>query len=261
MDKPSTLWLSWLSQFLEQVVTALQHACSLIRHCVLQRRTAEQLVETQLFWNDTTQGQSNGECLPQCRTVGPSVQIRNKWPVAVNMASHLQVLGGRVEELYEAWEFQRKYGDGAARPAADAAGAPDSERPPPFQTYVPGKTRAPRRPAAVPGLAGPDVHGVPAAPAAVAAQRDGGAASGRPPGIAPPPGFNLIPDRLRFERNAAPAAVRGPSSDPVSARQGELGLLGGAAAAEALPSRAGPSAAAKAKLQERLAASEEVRPC
>ena len=166
-----------------------------------------------------------------------------------------------MEELYEAWEFQRKYGAGAARPAADAAGAADSERPPPFQTYVPGKTRAPRRPAAAPGLAGPDAHAVPAALAAVAAQRDGGAAAGRPPRIAPPPGFNLIPDRLRFERNAAPAAVRGPSSDPVSARQGELGSLGEAAAAEALPSRAGPSAAAKAKLQERLAASEEVRSC
>ncbi len=56
-----------------------------------------------------------------------------------------QLLGGRVDELYEAWDFQKKFG-GSARPAAAADPAAELDRPPQFKTFVPGKTRVPKRP-------------------------------------------------------------------------------------------------------------------
>ena len=56
----------------------------------------------------------------------------------------LQLLGGRVEELYEAWDFQRRFG-GSTRAATEPADAAEGERPPQFKTFVPGKTRVPRR--------------------------------------------------------------------------------------------------------------------
>ena len=65
----------------------------------------------------------------------------------------VQLLGGRVDELYEAWEFQNKFG-GSARPAAAADPAAELDRPPRFQTFVPGKTRVPKRPPAQPGANG-----------------------------------------------------------------------------------------------------------
>ena len=164
------------------------------------------------------------------------------------------MLGGRVEELYEAWEFQRKYRAGAAR--LEAGTSADLEQPPPFQTFVPGKTRAPRRPAAAPDAA--DAHAAHATPAAATAQRDAIAAAGRPPGIALPPGFHSMPDKLR-SGNAAAADVSRPAPEAFPAGPGVVHPPpGGPAAAGNLPGRAGPSAAAKAKLQERLAASEEV---
>lgn len=158
-----------------------------------------------------------------------------------------------MEELYEAWEFQRKYGAGAARPAAETGTSADLEQPPPFQTFIPGKTRAPRRPAAAADAA--DAH---AAPAATTAQRDAIAAAGRQLGIAPPPGFHSMPDKSR-SGNAAAADVSRPAPEAFPAGPGVVHHPpGGPAAAGNLPGRAGPSAAAKAKLQERLAASEEV---
>lgn len=69
----------------------------------------------------------------------------------------LQMLGGRVDELYEAWDFQRKFG-GSARPAA-ADGTDrgqDTDRPPQFKTFVPGKTRVPKR--VPPADAAPNGH-------------------------------------------------------------------------------------------------------
>jgi hypothetical protein len=51
-----------------------------------------------------------------------------------------------VDELYEAWDFQRKYGTSAAR-AADGDSAEASERPPPFKAFIPTKTRMARSPA------------------------------------------------------------------------------------------------------------------
>ena len=65
----------------------------------------------------------------------------------------LQLLGGRVDELYEAWEFQNKFG-GSARPAAAGDPAAELDRPPRFQTFVPGKTRVPKRPPADNGANG-----------------------------------------------------------------------------------------------------------
>ncbi|KAK9902700.1 hypothetical protein WJX75_003222 [Coccomyxa subellipsoidea] len=167
----------------------------------------------------------------------------------------IKVLGGHVEELYEAWEFQRKYGAGAARPAAEAGSSADLEQPPPFQTFVPGKTRAPRRPAAAADAA--DAHAAHTAPAAATVQHDAIAAAGRPLGIAPPPGFHSMPDKSR-SGNAAAADVSRPAPEAFPAGPGVVHYPPGRpAAAGNLPGRAGPSAAAKAKLQERLAASEE----
>jgi len=54
------------------------------------------------------------------------------------------MLGGRVDELHEAWDFQTKFG-GSARPAAAADPASEADRPPQFKTFVPGKTRVPKR--------------------------------------------------------------------------------------------------------------------
>ena len=50
-----------------------------------------------------------------------------------------------MDELYEAWEFQKKFG-GSARPAAATDPAAEMDRPPQFKTFVPGKTRVPKRP-------------------------------------------------------------------------------------------------------------------
>ncbi len=51
-----------------------------------------------------------------------------------------------MEELYEAWDFQRKFG-GSARPAAATAtdSGEDADRPPHFKSFVPGKSRVPKR--------------------------------------------------------------------------------------------------------------------
>ena len=46
-----------------------------------------------------------------------------------------QVLGGQVEELLEAWTFQRKFGN-VQRPAGASE---DMEQPPAFQSFVPGR--------------------------------------------------------------------------------------------------------------------------
>ena len=54
----------------------------------------------------------------------------------------MQVLGGRVEELAEAWEFQKRFGN-IDRPTAQT-NPDDQEQPPPFHRFVPGrKGRAP----------------------------------------------------------------------------------------------------------------------
>ena len=65
----------------------------------------------------------------------------------------LQLLGGRVDELYEAWDFQKKFG-GSARPAAAADPAAELDRPPQFKTFVPGKTHVPKKPPADSGTNG-----------------------------------------------------------------------------------------------------------
>ena len=54
----------------------------------------------------------------------------------------LQVLGGRVEALADAWEFQRSFG-AAERPAEPAAAGADAHRAPRFTHFIPGRTRAP----------------------------------------------------------------------------------------------------------------------
>lgn len=46
-----------------------------------------------------------------------------------------------MEELYEAWDFQRTYGAGAARPQETDN---PMERPPPFKAFVPGMAPARR---------------------------------------------------------------------------------------------------------------------
>ncbi|BDA51225.1 probable Tudor domain-containing protein 3 at N-terminal half [Coccomyxa sp. Obi] len=181
----------------------------------------------------------------------------------------LKVLGGRVAELQEAWEFQRKYGAGAAR-SVDAADAAAAERPPPFQTFIPGKTRPPRRPTTATDAdsdAPTDRVGH-AARAGVPPQQQrnpGPAPSRAPAGIAPPPGFDPLPEAMRPEPEGAAAVYTAPSG-PLRAstarrEESEAGpAMGGPALGGpggGVPGRAGPSAAAKAKLQERLAASEE----
>ena len=47
----------------------------------------------------------------------------------------LQVLGGRVEHLLEAWEFQRKFGS-IQRPRAQTE---DPDKPPAFGNFIPGR--------------------------------------------------------------------------------------------------------------------------
>ena len=47
----------------------------------------------------------------------------------------VQVLGGHVEELVEAWTFQRKFGN-VQRASATTD---DTEQPPAFQNFVPGR--------------------------------------------------------------------------------------------------------------------------
>ena len=61
-----------------------------------------------------------------------------------------------MEELYEAWDFQRKFG-GSTRTAAEPADAVDGEKPPQFKSFVPGKTRVPKRVTAPAELA-PNSH-------------------------------------------------------------------------------------------------------
>ena len=61
-----------------------------------------------------------------------------------------------MEELYEAWDFQRKFG-GGARAAPEPADAAEGEKPPQFKTFVPGKTRVPKRVTA-PAEAAPNSH-------------------------------------------------------------------------------------------------------
>ena len=61
-----------------------------------------------------------------------------------------------MEELYEAWNFQRKFGS-STRTATEPADAVDGEKPPQFKTFVPGKTRVPKRVTAPAELA-PDSH-------------------------------------------------------------------------------------------------------
>lgn len=173
-----------------------------------------------------------------------------------------------MEELYEAWEFQQKYGARAAR-SADAAAA--DEQPPPFQTFIPGKTCVPRRPttAAAAGDAAADTPSAHASHASAAAQRAVRPAATHPLGIAPPPGFDPLPASAHNGLPpAAAAAVAGSglASQPPAVGRGSA--KSGAAAPDILgtapmPSRASAPAAARAKLQERLAASEAVRdgPC
>ena len=51
-----------------------------------------------------------------------------------------------MDELYEAWDFQQKFG-GPTRPAA-ASGTENGQEadcPPQFKTFVPGKSRVPKR--------------------------------------------------------------------------------------------------------------------
>ncbi|CAL8466403.1 g5939 [Coccomyxa elongata] len=180
----------------------------------------------------------------------------------------LKVLGGKVAELQEAWEFQRKFGAGAAR-SAEATDAAAAERPPPFQTFIPGKTRAPRRPMTATD-ADSDAHKDHAGHSACAAvppqqRRDPGPASSRATaGIAPPPGFDPLPETVRPASDGAAAAnmaQSGPLRTSTARREvskagpalgGPRGGPGGG-----IPGRMGPSAAAKAKLQERLATSEQ----
>ena len=50
--------------------------------------------------------------------------------------SHMQVLGGQVQDLVEAWQVQRLYA-GIDRPAAGGDGG--EERPPSFRQFVPGE--------------------------------------------------------------------------------------------------------------------------
>ena len=47
----------------------------------------------------------------------------------------LQVLGGRVEELVEAWTFQRKFGN----VQRSNTSSEDAEQPPAFQNFIPGR--------------------------------------------------------------------------------------------------------------------------
>lgn len=175
-----------------------------------------------------------------------------------------------MAELHEAWEFQRKFGAGAAR-SPDATDAAAAERPPPFQTFITGKTRAPRRPVTATD-ADSDArtdHAGHSARAAVPPQQHHDprpASSRRAAGNAPPPGFEPLPETVRPDPKGAAAAniaqsgpLRAATASRVTSEAGPaLGGPGGGPGGGA-PGRAGPSAAAKAKLQQRLAASEQVQ--
>lgn len=47
----------------------------------------------------------------------------------------MQVLGGQVEELVEAWTFQRKFGN----VQRSNTNSEDTEQPPAFQNFIPGR--------------------------------------------------------------------------------------------------------------------------
>lgn len=61
-----------------------------------------------------------------------------------------------MEELYKAWDFQRKFGS-STRAAVEPADAADGEKPPQFKAFVPGKTRVPRKKPA-PAEVAPNSH-------------------------------------------------------------------------------------------------------
>ncbi len=61
--------------------------------------------------------------------------------VSITHQGHLQVLGGRVETLAEAWEFQKRFGN-IDRPTTQT-NAEDQDQPPPFHRFVPGRKGRP----------------------------------------------------------------------------------------------------------------------
>ena len=89
--------------------------------------------------------------MPWARSAPQSLQVWHQ-----PMCHGLQLLGGRVEELYEAWDFQRKFGS-STRTATEPADAVDGDKPPQFKTFVPGKTRVPKRVIA-PAESAPNSH-------------------------------------------------------------------------------------------------------
>ena len=111
-----------------------------------------------------------GSHAPCCRFIGDAIQtsmyrgacLRKYLHLSSPQAWHqilchcLKLLGGRVEELYEAWDFQRRFGSGV-RPAAEPADAAEGDKPPQFKTFVPGKTRVPKR-ALAPAEVAPNSH-------------------------------------------------------------------------------------------------------
>ena len=48
---------------------------------------------------------------------------------------HTKVLGGYVDELVEAWTFQRKFGN----VQRSNTSSEDTEQPPAFQNFIPGR--------------------------------------------------------------------------------------------------------------------------
>lgn len=124
----------------------------------------------------------------------------------------IELVGGRVQALAEAWEVQQKYGGTAERTAAAEGAA--GERPRPFQPFVPGKATPAVLGAGSGSAAQPLTHRESGkngrggrATAGPGSKRGGHSASGNtlpppPPAPAPPP-----PQPARTEATAAPEPV------------------------------------------------------
>lgn len=154
-------------------------------------------------------------------------------------AKCIQVLGGQVEELVEAWTFQRKFGN----VQRSKANSEDTEQPPPFQNFVPGRRhnqaghRAPPQQVTYPKTA-VTAEQTPSADLAETASRAGPnqaalGTAGRPhqpsssaSAVGPPPGLGRAPQAQ--QAGAGNQGMNGQSSQAQSVgRDAAGGATGG----------------------------------
>jgi len=172
----------------------------------------------------------------------------------------VEVLGGRVEALAEAWEMQRKYGGlQRARPAGEGA----DELPPPFEQFAVG--RAPRAPVAA--LEAPRRHPEAAGEGAAGAARGGGKDAGRKGRRATGArgGHAEAADSSADGRRAAPQRPLPVDAEPRCVPAGASGGAAGRRPAPAEKAGSGPTsgpgggAPNQERLMQKLQAGEQSR--